>query len=353
MRQALREAVSACLLEGLPSDDAVNREILEAAREDGVFLVLAERLRRPEFSGELRAAAVVEALRARELRRMIEALDADGVRPVLIKGAALAYTHYERPELRPRSDVDLVIPAETRASVAQTFTSAGYRRPPEIDGDVAIGQFHFSRTDEHGCTHAFDVHWRVSNVRAFADALTYEELSRDAVAVPALGESARSASPVHALLIACIHRIAHHGDTPNLLWLYDVHLIGRSLTAVMRHAFGLLAAAKRMRAVCARTLSLAQKAFGGLDERWIESLTPLAAAHEPSAAFVGGGLRQVDILKSDLAETPWTARLQLLREHLFPPASYMRQRFPRWPTLLLPLAYACRIVTGAPRWLRR
>jgi hypothetical protein len=353
MRQELRVVVSACLLEGIPRDDVLNREILAAAREDGVFLMLADRLRRAEFTGELRAAAVVEALRARELRTMLEALDVTGVRPVLIKGAALAYTHYERPELRPRSDVDLVIPAEARTSVAQTFTSAGYRRPPEIDGDVAIGQFHFSRTDEHGCTHAFDVHWRVSNVRAFADALTYEELSRDAVALPALGERARSASPVHALLIACIHRIAHHGDTPNLLWLYDVHLIGRSLTAEMRHAFALLAAGRQMRAVCARSLSLAQDAFGGLDARWIESLGPPATGQEPSAAFVGGGLRQIDILKSDLAETAWTARLQLLREHLFPSAAYMRQRFPRCPTLLLPLAYAWRIVTGAPRWLRR
>ena len=353
MKQELREVVSACLLDGLPPDETLSREIFAAAREDGVLLLLADRLRLPEFAGELRAAAVVDALRARELRVMVKALDAAGVRPILIKGAALAYTHYERPELRPRSDVDLMIPVDARASVARTFTSSGYCRPPEIDGDLAIGQFHFSRTDEHGCAHAFDVHWRVSNVRAFADALTYEELARDVVAIPALGEHARSVSPVHALFIACIHRIAHHGDTPNLLWLYDAHLIARSLSADMRQAFALLATAKQMRAVCARTLGLTQDAFGGLDERWIESLTPPATTQEPSAAFVGGRLRQIDILKSDLAATAWTTRLQLLREHLFPPASYMRQRFPRWPTLLLPVAYACRIVSGAPRWLRR
>jgi len=88
--------------------------------------------------------------------------------------------------------------------------------------------------------------------------------------------------------------------------------------------------------------------LGALPSWWV-----VAGAVLWAAAFVGGGLRQVDILKSDLAATPWPSRLQLLREHLFPPASYMRQRFPRCPSMLLPLAYACRILVGAPRWVRR
>jgi len=353
MTEDFRRIVSACLREGRSPEPALHEPILAAARADGVLLLLADRLRLPNLSCELRTAAVVEALRARELRMVLDALGAAGVRPILMKGAALAHTHYARPELRPRSDVDLMIREEERAVVIQTFMSAGYRRPPEIDGDVAIGQFHFLRIDEHGCDHAFDVHWRVSNVRVFAHALTYEELAGDAVAIQALGRHAWSASPVHALLIACVHRVAHHGDTPNLLWLYDVHLIAHSLTPELRQTFTLLAASKQMVAVCRRTLGLAQDAFGGIDPQWIESLTPVPFAQEPSAAFIGGRLRQIDILKSDLAVTGWTVRLRLLREHLFPPVSYMQQRFPRWPTVLLPVAYACRIVSGAPRWLRR
>jgi hypothetical protein len=271
----------------------------------------------------------------------------------LIKGAALAYTHYDRPELRPRIDVDLMIPVDAREAVARTLAALGYRRPLEIDGDVAIGQFHFVQRDRHGYDHALDVHWRVSNVRAFADVVTYDELAGEAVSLPALGPHALAPSAVHALLIACVHRIAHHNDTSNLLWLYDVHLIAHALTQKERDAFVALAVSRRMRAVCVRTLTLAQEAFGGIDREWIAALSPADDPGEPSAAFVGGGLRQVDILKSDLAATAWTSRLRLLREHLVPSASYMRQRFPRWPVVLLPVAYVCRIVAGAPRWLRR
>ena len=336
-----------------PQDSLPPAEVIQAARRDAVWLLIADRLRLAECADEIRQAAVLEAIRARELRAVLSILHEAGVRPVLLKGAALAYTHYPRPELRPRSDTDVMVPFDARDAVASVLVKAGYHRPPELDGDVAIGQFHFIKTDEHGCTHALDVHWRVSNVRAFSDALTYAELTRDAVAVPPLGPFAFSASPVHTLLLACVHRVAHHGDTPNLLWLYDVHVIARRLTAGERDAFAALASDRRLRSVCARTLTLADEAFGGIDAGWLCSLQPADGAFEPSAVFVGGGLRQIDILKSDLASTAGSSRLQLLREHLFPSASYMRQRFPRWPVALLPIAYACRILVGAPRWLRR
>jgi hypothetical protein len=131
---------------------------------------------------------------------------AAGVRPILLKGASLARTHYPRPELRPRSDTDLMTPASARGAVARTLVALGYDRMSEVDGELAIGQFHFQRHDRNGLFHALDVHWRVSNVRVFADAITYEELARDAVALPALGADAWGPSPVHALLVACVHR---------------------------------------------------------------------------------------------------------------------------------------------------
>ncbi len=348
-----RQRVCRWLRQSPPHDSLPPAEVIQAAREDGVVLLLADRVQLTQFAGEQRRATVIEAVRARELRSVLATLHDAGVRPVLVKGAALAYTHYPRPELRPRSDTDVMIASDSRKVTSAALVEAGYCRPPEIEGEVAVGQFHFVKTDEYGCEHALDVHWRVSNVRAFAEALTYEELTRDAVAVPPLGPCAFGASPVHALLLACMHRVAHHEDSPNLLWLYDVHLLVGRLTPNERSAFAALASERRMRAVCARTLLLADQAFGGIDERWRRSLDILDGVHEPSAAFIGGRLRPIDILKSDLASTESRSRLRLLREHLFPSPSYMRHRFPHWPAALLPFAYARRIFAGTPRWLRR
>jgi hypothetical protein len=352
--QPVNGRVAALLRDGAPRVESVPAEVLAAARDEGVHLLLADRLRLSSLAGELRAAAVVEAVRANELRVVLAGLAAAGVRPILLKGAALARTHYPRPELRPRADTDLMISVSDREVVARALVALGYHRMSEVDGELAVGQFHFDKHDRHGLFHALDIHWRVSNVRAFADVLTYEELARDAVALPALGDDAWSPSPAHALLVACVHRVAHHGDANDLLWLFDVHLLARAFTPRERDAFTALASARRMRAVCARTLSLALEAFDGLDVEWIAALSAPGAFNEPSAAFLGGGLRQVDILRADLAATPhWYQRVRLLREHLFPAAAYMRQRYPRWPAALLALAYVHRVLRGAPRWFRR
>jgi hypothetical protein len=202
--------------------------------------------------------------------------------------------------------------------------------------------------------HALDIHRRISNVRAFADVLTYDELSRDAVQVPSLGAHAWSSSPVHALLIACVHRVAHHSDSDRLLWLFDVHLLADGLSPREHGSFTALAVARGLRAVCVKTLDLAQIAFGGDDVVWPTSL-PEPSAVEPTAAFLrSGGLRQIDLLKADLAATPlFRTRLQLLREHLFPSSSFMYARYQTRLKLALPWLYLHRILSGAPRWFRR
>ena len=354
IQQVARAQLCEWLRAGAAPPAVIPEALLAAARDEGVHLLLADRGRSPALADELRASTVIEIVRAQELQAVLASLASHGVRPVLLKGAALAHTHYPRPELRPRSDTDVMIPAAARERVVRVLGALGYRRPAEVDGELSTGQFHFVRDDHHGVEHALDVHWRVSNVRAFADALSYDELARDGVPIPALGDHAVGASSVHALLLASVHRVAHHGDTQNLLWLYDVHLLARGLTAAERHAFGALASSRRMRAVCARTLTLAQAAFGGLDAAWIETLAPADGVDEPSAAFVGGGFRQVDILKADLAATPrWGARVQLLREHLFPRADFMYARYGTRLKPALPVLYLHRLVTGVPKWFRR
>jgi len=349
-----RDALCALLCAGTPPVESVTADVIAAARAGSVHLLLADRLQLTALAGELREAAIVDDVRAHELRAVLAGMTAAGVRPILLKGAALARTHYPRPELRPRSDTDLMIPASAREVVARTLIGLGYARALEVDGELAVGQFHFQKHDRHGLFHALDVHWRVSNVRVFADVLTYEELARDAAAVPGLGANAWGPSPVHALLVACVHRVGHHGDTDDLLWLFDVHLLARAFTREQRDSFTELASARRMRAVCARTLSLAQAAFGGVDAEWIATLSAAGLLAEPSAAFVGGELRQVDILRADLAATKrWTARVQLLREHLFPRPAFMYERYGTRRKLALPWLYLCRIVTGLPKWFRR
>lgn len=347
----LRDDLIRCLRhrgDGDPWSD----DLLACARANRVHLLLADRRGIVSLQDELRAAAVIEAAEERELQRVLAALSKAGIRPVLLKGVALARTHYPRPELRPRTDTDLIIPPGGRESTAQALMELGYERVPEVSGRLTTGQFHLHKRDALGFFYALDIHFRISNIRAFAEVLRYDELARDARPIPSLGVHAWGPSPVHALMIACVHRVAHHGNDDSLLWLLDVSLLARSLQPHQRDQFTELAAARKVRAVCGSSLMLADGAFGGIGADWLRSL----ATHtpEPTAAFLVGAMRQVDALKQDLLATPglWQ-RLQILGEHLFPSPSFMYERYDTRRTLGLPFLYAHRIITGMPKWFRR
>ena len=60
---------------------------------------------------ELKDDVAVELARKYELVRVLESLAQSGIAPLLLKGAALAYSLYPSPALRPRADTDLLIRA--------------------------------------------------------------------------------------------------------------------------------------------------------------------------------------------------------------------------------------------------
>jgi hypothetical protein len=278
-----------------------------------------------------------------------------GVSCLLMKGAALAHTHYSHPHLRPRRDTDVLVRREELRSAVVAIEGAGYVRAIETSGELATSQYHFERAEPRDGLHALDVHWRVANPRVFADSVTYDQLAARRVPLLDLGPHAWTLSPGHALVLACIHRVAHHQDSDHLLWLWDLHLLASRLSNDEVDACVALASQSSTRAVCAHGVRLAAHCFGTANAaELIARLEPDGdEAVEPSARFLGGGLRLVDLLRTDLAATPtWRSRVTLLGEHLFPPVSYIRAIYSAWPTVLLPLAYLHRIVRGMPKWFR-
>lgn len=331
----------------------VSREIMRLARRHRLHLLLADRTGTPELADERRAALAIEGMREAELRRVLAALADAGIGALLFKGAAIARTHYPSPELRVRSDTDVLVPAERSDDAARALEQLGYRRAVESDGELIASQFHCEFVDRAGLPHALDVHWRISNVIAFAGALAYNEIARDAVAVPGLGPHAIGPCPAHALMLACLHRIAHHPDSTDLLWLYDLHLLVNRLTADERRQFAALATQRQVRAVCAYGLRDAFEAFGGSADDLAARIAPPAGEVEPTASFLAGRRRPVDVLTADLRALPlWSQRLRLLREHLFPRREYMFARHGTRRSSSLPWLYFRRIVLGAPKWFR-
>ena len=342
--------------------ETIDETCVESARRDDLGPLLYHALRRAgaweaqpprcreALTAIAREAAAVDAARLEVDRRVVAALDAVGAQPLLFKGAALAHSCYSESWLRPRADTDILITRSKAADAARELERLGFARAARPSGEYVTHQFTYVGRVS-GVRMEFDIHWKVSDPQAFADLFGHEELARDAIAVRPLGSCARAIGEVHALLVACVHRVAHHHDEMVPLFLADIDRLARRLDAESWSRVLSLAASRRIRRVCARGLELSADLFGTPVPSEV-SRGLAAGVDEPSAAYLREGLRKVDILASDLRSLGWRARARLLREHLLPPPAYLMASYSTTRAALLPALYVHRIARGAFKWFR-
>lgn len=346
-------------LTGLDADD-----VIAAAGEHGVLPLVAERLASlPRAATPVGTRLVERAhwlaagdmLREMEMQRLLGALDAAGVYALLMKGAQLAYSCYPRPDLRPRIDTDLLVATADRERTGDVLRGLGYELSEHVGGEVVMYQAPYVLNRDGVPVHTVDVHWRFANPQLFAGLLTFEELRASATDVPRLSPVAHGLSNVHALLVACIHRVAHHYDSDCLVWLYDIHLLAELLTDDDWKRLLLMARARRVSTICARGLERARQAFGTvMPSGVLAELCRVEDGDEATAAYLAHDRRQVDNFLSDVRALPaWSQRIRLVQEHLFPPAAYMRGVYAPASRAPLAVLYVRRVWRGARRWLTR
>ena len=335
------------------------------AEWQGLLPLAAVRLAdRADATAELRETAAAgarpyglrDAEREAALRAMLDGFARQSIRALLIKGAHLAHTHYERSDLRPRSDTDIVIASADRERVFEVLRGLGYRDNPQVSGTLVMYQVTYVKTENGRLVDAVDVHWKISNPQIFADLVSFEELCRSAHRVPALGDAARVPDDVHALLIACVHRVAHHRDADRLIWLYDIHLIAERLTHDAWMQFTALCRARGVAQVCWWSLERARDAFGTLvPAEIVDALgSTTASAEHDTAAFLVPGRRHVEQIVSDLrALRSWKDRARLVGQHLFPSPGYMRSQYAPASSAPLPVLYVRRVMHGAWKWFAK
>jgi hypothetical protein len=324
--------------------------LAERLRARGLLARCPRAVRAPIEEAE-RREAMHDAAQVRELRIVLARLARAGVRAILLKGVPLAYTHYPKPHTRPRLDVDLLIRHADIGALERVMTDAGFCRLNFVDNEHVTHQIHFEKSWGGTQGHLYDVHWQIAEPALFARLLSYDDIDASAQPVPLLGEHARAPSDVHALFLACLHRVAHHYGADDLIWLYDLHLLASRLSEAEWRALVQLARETRTQAVCARGLAQAAADFGTALPAIARAMPE--GADEPTSAFLHGSLRQIDLQILNLRYLRgWRARTRFVAGHLFPPAAYMLNAYRARSRGWLPALYAHRMVRGAARWLR-
>lgn len=343
----------------LAEDAATVEGVYAFAVAQGVAELLGQRLDeaaanvspaplRARLRQRAKAATALELSREIELERALERLAAAESTPLILKGTALAYGLYPAPQLRPRCDTDFLLPDRQAAErVWLELEALGYRRQNAVSGEFVSYQFSCHRDDVFGVTHALDIHWRINNNQVFAQRFGFAELAAAARPIPALGPHARGLAPVHALLLACMHRAGHlsAGEPERLVWLYDLHLLACGLSPDEWTWFRELAVARGIGGICQEALAQAHDRFGSPIPQGVASALADAAAGEwlKPARSAGpwrnywNGLRALPDVRS---------RCLWVLETLFPSPDYLLAKYQTEQRWRLPLLYLHRILVG-------
>lgn len=336
--------------------DAVGVQALaDAAASQHVVPLVAHALRvsAPEsaHAAALHAAASAWALREAAEREAIAGfLDAAAGLPLLFfKGASMAYGVYGSPVLRMKDDWDVIAAPGAHAAAARALLAAGFLIDPlSKPGRVRMRQQSFRR-DVAGSQCIVDLHVRPLNPPALADRISFDDLARRGVPLPALHASARGVGDDAALVLACVHRLAHHSDEPRLAWDYDILLLARRATPDV--IAGIESCAARWRAeafVCAETRRVFARFGEAVPAALAAALARLGAAPPADAAFLREHRSRAREFALDWRVLGWRDRAALVRETLLPDTAFMRAS--TGSRLPLPLLYVTRIARGVRAW---
>lgn len=177
-----------------------------------------------DVAGQLHAWHAQSLLRTRvglepHLTKSLRALEERGLQPVVLKGAALAYTAYLKPHHRTLADLDLLVSEDELGTADEALRGAGYQ---VIDVELGHGHQHLPPYMSPDGVLAIELHHHIiteqNPYRVNLDAVLARAQQRRLA-----GVDARVFAPTDALLHVCLHlTFGHRYDWYSLRTLVDI-----------------------------------------------------------------------------------------------------------------------------------
>lgn len=313
-------------------------------------------------SEEARLAALWEATHQEVVASAIEHLALAGIKTVAMKGTALAYALYPKPELRRRGDTDLLVRSDDLPKTRRVLAETGWS--PIANSHGLYFQENWIFENELGFEHVIDLHWQTSDRPIVQAMLPISEIFASAMPLPGLSPNANR--PSHAItLVQCTLNQQWHfihgywmGETKpkgahRLVWQYDIDLLARSFDNADWDQLESIAQRKGIGPLIGETMLRSKDLFN----------TPLpvdrisALVDMPIDPMFDALMSSTDSLSEfwlDLRSTStWEGRFNLLRNRAFPPQSHLMEKYPkstRWPKSLLNVRF---FLDTAKRVLRK
>ncbi len=284
---------------------------------------------------EARLQSFWEMSHSKVTGQLVEALHDAGIPALILKGTALAYSLYPKPEFRRRGDSDLLIENADRAKTRAVFEACGFSQWR----DVRPLQECWQSDAKLGFNHTFDLHWRISASAAISGLLEANLPRRKPVSLPRLSPNAQGIGPVDNLILICINR-AQHGkfgylvgkhrlfENDRLIWALDIDLMAEQFDACGWDQVVDSASASGSSNVVLSGLQMAQRHLGTAIPEDVLAQLEQQSDDERLTRYLNSESGR-ERLMLDLAASPTLRdKMRLLSFKLYPSEDLLHERYP-------------------------
>jgi hypothetical protein len=200
---------------------------------------LPQECRPPEtITDEMRQDFLISVVRSlhmeRQLQEIIEGFQEQGVRVLVLRGPALAFSLYTDPAMRPSCDLDLLVAPENVIQARDILESLGYRclaKRFETSREFFREEC-FIHQENPGNKFPVDLHWVHWELHPFfkgSEEVDIEDLFERARKVETPNLAFETLHPVDYLIHSAIHLVMIHKNGMRLSWIYDTALLAQHL----------------------------------------------------------------------------------------------------------------------------
>lgn len=156
--------------------------------------------------------------------RILDYLNREGIRTIVLKGVALTILHYRNYGIRPMSDIDVLVPASQALLSADKLEKAGWSATADESLDVPMKYRHSQQFVDKSGTE-LDLHWNLLIESTRTDSAS--EFWKKAVPITIQDVPSYALDPTDMLFHVIVHGIRWNPEPP-IRWIADAMTIIQS-----------------------------------------------------------------------------------------------------------------------------
>ncbi|MBL4772643.1 MAG: nucleotidyltransferase family protein [Alcanivoracaceae bacterium] len=151
----------------------------------------------------------------------------NNVKFLVFKGFSYTYLLYDESNIRPYSDIDILINKVDYYKVDNILTDLNYQCYPSRQGQFI--SFQNSFFDNHSPQTVIDLHWQINNRIEFHKHFQFADLYINAIYINSKNLQFKTLNHIDAFILGCFHYQAHRAEDRKHIWLYDLALLWHNM----------------------------------------------------------------------------------------------------------------------------